>query len=127
MIDLEQYLGFEPKRLVYFAGTTICTTVVVTLAYCLIFGFDNWRTDMTNSTKMMLSAATVPMGQAAAAPYATRAGGGAAAGQYVCPTDGAVGLPLFDAAGMPHCPMCGQIMQCNTGAGNNFTLAAGAG
>ena len=118
MIDLEQYLGFEPKRLVYVAGTTICTAVVVTLAYCLIFGFDNWRKDITSSTKMMLSAATVPVGQAP---------GSSMAGQYVCPTDGPVGLPLFDAAGLPHCPICGQVMQCNTGAGNNFTLAAGAG
>jgi ribosomal protein L32 len=33
------------------------------------------------------------------------------AGQYVCPRYGALGCPVFDAAGIPRCPGCGQAMR----------------
>ncbi|KJR41886.1 hypothetical protein MCHI_002216, partial [Candidatus Magnetoovum chiemensis] len=48
-------------------------------------------------------------------------------GQYVCPVHGAIGLPQFNAAGSPVCPLGDQIMQfCGTGSStNNLALAAG--
>ncbi|MBF0228356.1 MAG: hypothetical protein HQK63_01990 [Desulfamplus sp.] len=47
-------------------------------------------------------------------------------GQYVCPVHGAVGLPQFNAAGSPVCPLGDQIMQFHsTGANSNLALAAG--
>ena len=47
------------------------------------------------------------------------------AGQYVCPVHGAVGLPQFNAAGVPMCPMGDQVMQFRSAGSNNLTLAAG--
>ncbi|MBF0202809.1 MAG: hypothetical protein HQK67_00540 [Desulfamplus sp.] len=48
-------------------------------------------------------------------------------GQYLCPVHGAVGLPQYNATGVPVCPLGDQIMQfrSTTGATNNLALAAG--
>jgi len=51
------------------------------------------------------------LGPAAAAPVLPIQ----AAGQYLCQQHGAVGLPLLDQAGLPHCPVCGQYMLLNRG------------
>ncbi len=116
---IEDYIGMDTKKMVTFAGLVLGTTVGVTILYCLIFGFDQWQSEVKMSAKLMTAAATVPVAQMPA--------GIGSAGQYICPQHGAVGLPSFDAAGSPHCPCCGQIMQFSRPSNRNFTPAVGVG
>ena len=122
----EQYFGVDLKRAGYFFGLTAGALLLVTLIYWLIFGFDRWSGQMQRASDLM-TAAVGPM--AVQANPGPAAGGQypAAAGQYVCPQDGAVGLPHFDGTGVPHCPVCGQVMSFNGASSANLTLAAGAG
>lgn len=46
-------------------------------------------------------------------------------GQFICPTHGAVGLPVYNAAGAPVCPLGDQIMQFRSAGSNNYAVAAG--
>ena len=102
----EGYLGISGKKLACFAGTIMAAVVVVTVAYWAVFGFDRWSRAVSQSASLMLAAAPMTyQGQTAPATYGS--------GQYVCPTHGAVGLPAFDAAGAPHCPVCSQVMRFN--------------
>jgi hypothetical protein len=116
---IEDYIGMDKKKLGTFAGLVAGTAVGVTVVYCLIFGFEQWQSEVKISAQLMTAAATVPVAQM---PVGT-----GSAGQYICPQHGAVGLPSFDAAGSPHCPCCGQIMQFRRAPNGNFALAAGAG
>ena len=67
---------------------------------------------MERASDLMTAAATAPIGPT----YGAQSFGAApaATGQYICPRDGAVGLPNFDANGVPHCPMDGQVMRFAT-------------
>ncbi len=116
---IEEYLGIDIKKLGTFVGLVVGTAVVVTAVYCFIFGFEQWQSEVKMSAQLMTAAATVPVAQMPA--------GTGSAGQYICPQHGAVGLPSFDAAGSPHCPCCGQIMQFSRAQNGTFALAAGAG
>jgi hypothetical protein len=103
----EGYLGISGKKLVFFAGTIMGAVILVTLAYWSVFGFDRWSRTLSQSASLMLAAAPMTyQGQASPAMQGP--------GQYVCPTHGAVGLPSFDAAGVPHCPVCNQMMCFNS-------------
>ena len=115
----EQYFGLDLKRAGYFFGLTVAALLMVTLIYWLVFGFDRWSGQMQRASDLMTAAVGPPFVQATPGP--------AAAGQFVCPRDGAVGLPQFDGSGLPHCPVCGQVMNFNSAPSANLTLAAGAG
>ena len=128
MIDIEQYLGLDPKRFGYFCGAIIGTAVIVTAIYCCIFGFEHWTGEVQTAGRLMTAAVVTPVGQAPLMYPGQAAAGAGVAGQYLCPQHGAVGLPNFDAAGAPHCPACGQVMQfCGASAGNLSPAAFGGG
>lgn len=116
---LEQYFEMEVKKYGYFFGLVIGTAIIFTIIYWVIFGFGRWKAELQRAPDLMMAASVAPVGQAATGP--------AGAGQYVCPRDGAVGLPRFDAAGVPHCPVCGQVMGFHNVPSNSLTLAVGAG
>ena len=99
---VDTYLGIDLRRGGLLAGLVLGTAVLVTVVYASIFGFDHWRQDMRTTSQLMMAANQVPV--------VTPAPGQMVAGQYVCPLHGAVGLPHFDAAGVPHCPLDGQVM-----------------
>ena len=121
----EDYLKIEVKQLGYFVGAIVAAAVVVTAIYWAVFGMNKWTANVQLGTNLMLAAAPGPyQGQ----PLA----GKGTAGQYVCPRDGAVGLPVLDAAGAPHCPACNQVMSFNgapvgVGAGSAGLAAFGGG
>ena len=116
---LKEYFGLDLGKLGYVVGLLIGATVSVTLIYWAVFGFDTWKEEAERASDLMMAAAVTPLTQTPA-----QTGG---AGQYVCPQDGAVGLPNFDATGVPHCPVCGQVMGFNRIQSTNLALAAGAG
>jgi len=128
---LSDYLGFDRRKLAIFSGLVAAVVVVVTGIYVSIFGFDSWKSNMSQASSMMLSnfdvpnaaasATTGPVGpaQAAFAPATGQAGA-----QYVCPSCGAVGLPRWSTGGSPLCPNCGSMMGVAAGAGGQARLAA---
>lgn len=116
---LKEYFGLDLGKLGYVFGLLAGATVSVTLAYWAIFGFDTWKEEVVRASDLMMAAAVAPITRAPA-----QTGG---AGQYICPQDGAVGLPNFDATGVPHCPVCGQVMGFNSARSTSLGLAAGAG
>ena len=118
----EGYLGISGKKLALFAGAITGAVILVTLAYWTIFGFDRWSRTLSQSAGLMLAAAPMAY-QGPAAPVVQ------CPGQYVCPSHGAVGLPNFDAAGVPRCPVCGQVMCFNgiSGAPGYVPQLAGGG
>ncbi len=115
----EEYFGLNLKRSAYFLGLTGAALVLVTVIYWFVFGFDRWSGEMQRASDLMTAAVAAPVVQANPVPTG--------AGQYVCPQDGAVGLPQLDGRGVPHCPVCGQVMRFNSASSANLTLAAGAG
>jgi hypothetical protein len=116
---LEQYLEEDIRRFGYFFGLVIGAVIVVTMIYWLVFGFDRWSGEMQRASDLMMAATASPIGQAYTSPPV--------AGQYVCPRDGGVGLPNFDAAGVPHCPVCGQVMNFAGSQSSGLTPAAAPG
>lgn len=117
----EQYIEMNPKKLGYFFGLVTGVALIVTAVYWAIFGFDTWQEEMGQGMDLMLAATVPPV--VSGSPQATGPG---LAGQYVCPRDGAIGLPRFDAGGVPYCPVCGQVMNFYTAPSQTMTLA-GAG
>jgi hypothetical protein len=114
--EIEAFIGLKPKALVIFALSAAGAAVVATGLYWGVFGFSHWRNEMSVAGKIMVAAATVP------------ARAGAQCGQYVCPVHGAVGLPRFNAAGAPLCPVGGEVMQFRTlGSGQVSPAAFAAG
>ena len=99
---LGQYFNLDEKGVSYFFGLVMGAAIVVTLLYWVVFGFDRWTGQMEQASNLMTAAVTTPIAQTYATPTA--------AGQYICPVDGAVGLPRFDANRVPHCPIDGQVM-----------------
>ena len=129
--QLEQYFDLDVKKLGYFSGSLIGAVIVVTLIYWLVFGFDRWTGEMGRASDLMMAAATAPVGQTYAAPLAAPVGRTYAttstAGQYLCQRDGAVGLPRFDANGVPHCPIDGQVMSFTPARSGGLLPAAAPG
>ncbi|NVL90040.1 MAG: hypothetical protein HWN69_03445 [Desulfobacterales bacterium] len=119
---LEQYFGVGAKKGAGFLVLVLGTAAIVTGIYSGIFGFDRWQNEMQRASDLMMVATVAPQ-----APVVPAPSGFGMAGQYVCPRDGAVGLPNFDAAGVPHCPVCGQVMNFHNALTGNMTLAAGFG
>ncbi|MBW1942807.1 MAG: hypothetical protein JRJ51_08225 [Deltaproteobacteria bacterium] len=121
----EQYVGVDLKKCGYFSGLVVGTAAVVTVIYWGIFGFDTWQEEMRQGADLLMAASVAPVVPVAPVAQPTRSF--RSAGQYVCPRDGVVGLPVIDAGGVPHCPVCGQVMSFYTASPNSMTLAAGAG
>ncbi|MBF0226387.1 MAG: hypothetical protein HQK76_13110 [Desulfobacterales bacterium] len=109
---MEEYFGIDLKKFGYFLGLSTSTAVAVTVLFILTFGFGG--NQGVQISDIMQAAAVAPMGQSNTA------------GQFLCPTDGAVGLPNYGPNGTPRCPVCGQVM-CFNGQSNNLNLVAGAG
>ena len=123
---IERYFGLDLNRLGYFFGLCIGVGVLTTGLFWLLFGFDKWEQNVQMGADLM-AAAAVAAPQPQMQPQVVRTAPAAnAAGQFVCPQDGAVGLPNIDAAGVPHCPACGQTMVFNSPQSGNLALAAAA-
>ena len=119
---VREYLGVDGKRLAWFTGLVIAALITVTGIYWFLYGRVKWTTKMQQGANLMMAVApAMSQGQTGS--------GISTAGQYVCPQHGAVGLPVFDTAGSPHCPVCNQVMCFNVAATvlpqNSMTLAAG--
>jgi len=116
---LKEYFGVDAGKLGYVFGLLAGAAVSVTLIYWAVFGFDVWKEETRRASDLMMAAAVSPL---TGGPAET---GGA--GQYVCPQDGAVGLPDFDATGVPRCQVCGQVMGFNRTRSSGLALAMGGG
>jgi hypothetical protein len=99
---LKPLVDLHGKKAAVTIGLIVATAVVTTGIYWYVYGFGHWKGEMQNAATLMQAAAVSPM------PQATP--GHVGAGQYVCPVHGAVGLPQFDSAGTPHCPLGGAVM-----------------
>ncbi|NVM57014.1 MAG: hypothetical protein HWN51_02685 [Desulfobacterales bacterium] len=116
---LGRYFEVDAKKYGHFFGLVVGTAVIVTGIYWAIFGFDRWKVEIQRASDLMMAASV--------APVAPAPSGSGMAGQYICPQDGAVGIPSFDAARTPHCPVCGQVMGFYNAPSGSMTLARGAG
>jgi len=128
MANLEASLGVKMSAIGFFAASVAGVAAVSTAIYWAVFGFGHWSNEMSVAQKIMLARANQPVvqqqaPQAAVPPLQA----GQQAGQYVCATHGAVGLPRFTAAGVAVCPICGQPMQLRCLPTNAATPAAFAG
>ncbi len=114
----ETYMGLKPRVLVIFAASIAGAALVSTAVYWGIFGFRHWNKEVTVAGRILTAAAPLQavQGQVGALP-----------GQYVCPVHGAVGLPRFNAAGTPLCPVGGEVMQFRSLDTAGLTQAAFAG
>jgi hypothetical protein len=101
---MSEYHDIDAKRLGYFVGSIVTAAVAVTVIYCSLYGFRKWTGNVQQGANLMMAASP--------APYQTPART-AIAGQFICPAHGAVGLPVFDAAGVPRCPLCKEAMGFN--------------
>ena len=109
----------DAKRLGYFVGSIVAVAVVVTAVYCGLYGLKKWTGGVQQGANLMLAATQTPY-QAPASTGTT--------GQYICPGQGPVGLPVFDAAGVPRSPLCNQPLVFNAfGAGGQAGLVAFGG
>ena len=116
---VETSLGLRLESVAIFLVSIAAMALMVTFIYWGLFGFGHWKNEMTVAGKIMVAAATAPV--ASAPPAAGQAG------QYVCSVHGAVGLPRFNAAGVPLCPVCGKAMQFRCSPAASATPAAWAG
>ena len=112
---IESYLGVKLESLAIFALSIAGTAVVATALYWSVFGFKHWKNEINVAGTLMTAAATSPVTP------------GGQSGQYVCPVHGAVGLPRFNAAGTPQCPLGNETMQFRCVTPPGTTTAAFAG
>lgn len=101
---MSEYHDIDAKRLGYFVGSIVAAAVAVTVIYCGVYGLKKWTGSVQQGANLMMVAAPAPY-QGAVRP--------GTAGQFICPTHGAVGLPVVDAAGVPRCPICNGEMSFN--------------
>ena len=113
----ETYIGIKPRSLVLFTLSIAGAALVSTAIYWGVFGFRHWNQEVTVAGRILTAA--VPM-KAVQVPASQ-------SGQYSCPVHGAVGLPRFNAAGTPLCPVGGEVMQFQSLNAAALTQAAFAG
>jgi len=102
---IDDYLGIDLKQSGVFAGAMLFTAIIVTALYWFVYGFDHWNDEMHQASNLMMAANIMPL-NTQHVPLQNNS-----AGQYLCPLHGAVGLPVFDQMGQPHCPVCNSTMQ----------------
>ena len=130
----EQYIGCSIWRLLAYAGVMASAAVLTTVLYVQLYGFDKWKGDMITANDLMLAGTLLPLGetepqqaqpqmfnpqqmpmqmhhqQQAPQMQHQQQQNGMAAGQFLCPQHGPVGMPIFSQAGTAHCPLCTQPM-----------------
>jgi hypothetical protein len=121
---VRSYLGTEPRRLGILAAIVIGTTLVFTLGYIVVVGYDKWSSNVAAANHMMWAAYQTPVagacprvvagpvapGVATPSPPTAPTAMATPGRQYVCPSCGATLLPRWTAAGQPVCPVCGGPM-----------------
>lgn len=124
---LNLYFSFNSAKLLLFLGIVVLTALVVTGIYVSIFGFDNWKSNMSQAGSLMLANFPTPLnttgnqignGTVADSPNALgiattpvqSAPPQGTTNQYICPYCGPVGLPNMSTNGVPLCPSCGMVM-----------------
>ena len=117
---LSLYFNFSSYRLLLFLGIVILTTLVVTGIYVSIFGFDNWKSNMSQAGSLMLANFPTPVANTGnpngpnavgvPTPLSPAPLNTGTTNQFVCPNCGPVGLPNVSATGTPLCPSCGMVM-----------------
>jgi len=112
---IESYLGVKLQSLAIFALSVVGVAVLSTAVYWSVFGLKHWKNELNVAGTLMTAAATSPLAA------------GGQSGQYVCPVHGAVGLPRFNAAGAPLCPVGGEVMQFRCVTPPGATAAAFTG
>ncbi|GFK92326.1 hypothetical protein NNJEOMEG_00150 [Fundidesulfovibrio magnetotacticus] len=110
--------GIRAKPLLYFFLAAAGAALTATGIYWAVYGYKHWNGEMAVAGRILTAAASVPVRAPAPA---------AGTGQYVCPVHGAVGMPRFDAAGLPRCPVGGEAMQFRGAVVAGATPAAFAG
>jgi len=111
----DAYVGVRPSSLAIFGLLLAGTAIVATAIYWGVFGRQHWNNEMVVAQRILTAAAVSPL-----QPQQP--------GQYLCPTHGAVGLPRYNAAGGPVCPICGSPMQfrpINTAGATPAAFAGG--
>jgi hypothetical protein len=119
---VREYLGTEPRRLLYSVGFILGIMVVVTVPYVALVGFDKWTSDMKEAGHMMWAGYTPAATPAAGPPYAPYAPYGyavvpAAAALPAAPAAGPLAFgpapgprPVMPGAGRQYvCPSCGAV------------------
>ena len=118
----EEFSTFSLKNWGFFAGTIVVTTLVVAGLYGWIYGFNYLEKSAAGAGRVLVAAFNgqptqqvmqYPQVQVPSAQYNYPAVQSQViqAGQFICPTHGAVGMPLYGQGGVPQCPICGQVMQ----------------
>jgi hypothetical protein len=119
----QAYFGTEPRRLAFLGAVVLGVAIVVTGGYVLIVGADTWTNDVAAANHLMwagltrpgttacprLAASTTTLTLMAPFPRGPVTVTGAER-PYVCPSCGAIGLPLWSSAGQTICPTCGVPM-----------------
>jgi len=131
---IREYLGTEPRKLLYSVAFILGIMVVVTVPYVALVGFDKWSSDMKEAGHMLWAGYTPAAVPAAAAPpYGYPLGAAPAAPAYGYPYGAAVvpaaalqpaaptvAAPAFAPAFAPRvtmpgagrqymCPSCGAV------------------
>jgi hypothetical protein len=119
---VREYLGTEPRKLLYSAGFIVGVMVVVTIPYVMLVGYDKWTSDMKEAGHMMWAGYTTP---AAATGLAAAPPGSAPPAAYPYALPYGYGYSLVPAGGAPLaaapapaptplgrqyvCPTCGAV------------------
>jgi len=117
---LDAYLNINRHRMFICLALVCGVTVVVTLIYIAVFGFQSWKSNMKQAGSMMIINFPAPVGAPMPLgiqpqPLYTVPAQGAGALQYVCPNCGVVGVPRWSVGPTPLCPQCGSMVSV-TGA-----------
>jgi hypothetical protein len=135
----DEFSTFSLKNWSFFTGTIVVTTLVVAGLYGWIYGFNYLGKSAAGAGRVLVAAFNgqavptmqptqpvmqYPQVQVPVAQYNYPVQSQPVqAGQFVCATHGAVGMPLYGQGGVPQCPICGQIMQFYS-SGYQGTVAA---
>jgi hypothetical protein len=152
----DEFSAVSFKNWGFFAGTIVLTTLVVAGLYGWLYGFSYLEKSAVGAGRVLVAAfngqpttvqpvqplqpvypqVNVPVVQYQPQYQPQVVQQPLQAGQFVCPSHGSVGMPLYGQGGVPQCPVCGQVMQFfNSGyqgttaawGGQNRQLGTGAG
>lgn len=98
------------KRLGIWLALVVVTALLGTAIYISINGFDRWKSDVNSAAVYMQAGLNQPAGQTLPPEPAKGQQVRNQSGQFLCPVDGASGLPDYAVDGTPLCPICGRKM-----------------